>query len=188
LSGGGDPRRPPKWRLFVALDLPREVRAALDRWRPRDDALRAVGESNLHLTLCFLGWRDEARVAEIAAAVQACAAPVGEVALGEAVWLPPRRPRVLAVVLDEPSGALAALQAAVVGAMVRVAGHEPEARPFRPHVTVARVRRGARARRGELPAPPDRRFVPPALTLYRSHMQRAGARYEPVVRAALARE
>jgi 2'-5' RNA ligase len=172
-------------RLFVAADLPDDVRAALAAWRPDDGALRVVDAQGLHVTLCFLGWRDEARAEAIGAAAAACAAPVGPLTVQAGLWLPPRRPRVLAVRLDDPEGRLAALQQRVSDAMVRAAGHEPEARPFLPHVTVARVRRGARAPRGELAPPPALRFAPPALTLYRSHMSRDGARYEPLASAPL---
>ena len=51
-----------------------------------------------------------------------------------------------------------------------------------PHVTVARVRRGARAPSGDLRPPPQLPFRPNALTLFRSHLGSAGARYELVHR------
>jgi RNA 2',3'-cyclic 3'-phosphodiesterase len=172
-------------RLFVAVQLPDDVRAALAAWRPDDRTLRPVDVEGLHVTLCFLGWRDEARADAIGAAATACAAPVGALTVQAGLWLPPRRPGVLAVRLDDPEGRLVALQERVSDAMVRAAGYEPETRPFLPHVTVARVRRGARAPRGELAPPPALPFVPPALTLYRSHMSREGARYEPLASAPL---
>jgi len=172
-------------RLFVAVALPHEVRAALADWRPRDDALRPVDPEHLHLTLCFLGWRDDSAVPRIGDAAMACARALPAVGLGAARWLPPRRPRVLAVELDDAEGELAALAARVSDAMVDAAGYVPEKRPFLPHVTVARVRRGARAPRGELPEPPRLRFTPAALTLYRSHMRREGAIYEALVSAPL---
>jgi 2'-5' RNA ligase len=174
-------------RLFVAAELPEEVRDVLAAWCPRDEALRPVGVEGLHVTLCFLGWRDADAVAGIGAAVEKYAAPVGEVSVLEGLWLPPRRPRVLAVGLEDPSGRLGALAASVVAAMVSAAGHEREKRPFLPHVTVARVRRGARAPRGGLPPPPAVRFTPSALTLFRSHLGPAGARYEALGRTELPR-
>jgi 2'-5' RNA ligase len=172
-------------RLFVAVTLPGDVREALARWRPRDDALRAVDPEALHVTLAFLGWRDDSAVERIGAAATACASSVGDLAVGAGLWLPPRRPRVLTVELDDPDGKLTALQARVSDAMVTAAGYVPEKRPFLPHVTVARVRRGARAPRDELPDPPALRFAPAALTLYRSHMKREGATYEALVQKPL---
>jgi hypothetical protein len=50
---------------------------------------------------------------------------------------------------------------------------------------VARVRRGERVRARPLPDPPPTRFAPPALTLYRSRLSRAGAEYEALARAEL---
>jgi RNA 2',3'-cyclic 3'-phosphodiesterase len=172
-------------RLFVAVALPDEVRSALADWRPRDDALRPVDPDHLHVTLCFLGWRDDSAVRRIGDAAMACARALPAVAVGGARWLPPRRPRVLAVELDDAEGELGALQARVSDAMVDAAGYVPEKRPFLPHVTVARVRRGARAPRGEPPEPPGLRFTPAALILYRSHMRREGARYEALASAPL---
>ena len=53
----------PRARLFVALELPREVVARLVAWRAplvrEHDWLRAVRPDSLHVTLCFLGWLDE---------------------------------------------------------------------------------------------------------------------------------
>ena len=172
-------------RLFVAAELPEDVRAALAAWRPDDPALRAVDTAGVHVTLCFLGWVDETRVDAVGAAATACAAPVGELAVREGLWLPPRRPRVLTIALDDPDGRLGAVQQAVVEAMVGAAGYVPEKRPFLAHVTVARVRRGGRAPRGELPGPPALGFTPAALILNRSHMRREGATYEALVSAPL---
>jgi 2'-5' RNA ligase len=70
-------------------------------------------------------------------------------------------------------------------ALAAEAGYQPEQRPFRAHVTVGRVRRGERVRPVALPDPPAGPFAAPALTLYRSRLQRAGAEYEPLARAEL---
>jgi RNA 2',3'-cyclic 3'-phosphodiesterase len=176
-------------RLFAALELPGEVRAELARWRDgvlaQVEGLRAVREEGLHVTLVFLGHRPEEDVPAIGEAVTEAVAPVGEMVVGASAWLPPRRPRVLAVDLENPDGSCAALQARVSEALVRVAGYEPEQRPFRAHVTVARVRGRERVRPVELEPPAALRFTPSALVLYRSRLERGGARYEPVVRVAL---
>jgi len=183
-------------RLFVALDLPEEAREALAAWGREVAApdgperrLRLIPADALHVTLCFLGWRDEGQAEKIAAlalgALGESAAPP-RLALGEAAWLPPRRPRVLAVDLADSDGALARLQARVSDALEVGCAFEPEKRPFRPHVTVARVPRGARAgSRDELAPPPPLEFPGAAVTLYRSRLSRAGAHYEPLARAEL---
>jgi RNA 2',3'-cyclic 3'-phosphodiesterase len=182
-------------RLFVALDLPAAAREALATWgsevagRDGERRLRLVPAEALHVTLCFLGWRDDGRIEEIAALALGA---VGErpaaphLALGDAAWLPPRRPRVLAVDLADSDGALERLQARVSDALEAGCAFEPEKRPFRAHVTVARVPRGARAgSRDELAPPPPLEFPGAAVTLYRSRLSRAGAHYEPLARAEL---
>lgn len=190
-------------RLFVALELPGPVREALVSWREpivaERSELRSLAPDSLHVTLCFLGsrWADE--IPQIAAACVLAAggslvehagrraageAPL-ELSLGEPLWLPPRRPGVLAVSLDSPDGAVARLQAALARALVEGGWYEPESRPFLAHVTVARVRKGARIRREELPAPAATPFRATTVTLYRSRLGVGLARYEPLQSVSL---
>jgi 2'-5' RNA ligase len=143
-----------------------------------------VAEESLHVTLVFLGEQPDAGPAAnalIAALQPVPAAP--RLRVGDPLWLSPRRPHVLTVGLEDPSGGLARIHAAVLEAMVREAGHEAGARAFRPHVTVARVR--GRIRPFELPGPPPLEFQPPAVTLYRSRLGRGPARYEQVASVPL---
>ena len=183
-------------RLFVALDLPEDAREALAAWGREvaspdgtERRLRLIPAEALHVTLCFLGWRDEGQAEEIGALALGAlreGAPAPRLTLGAAAWLPPRRPRVLAVDLADAGGALADVQARVSDALAAGAAFVPEKRPFRPHVTVARVPRGARAGgREEPPPPPPLEFPGAAVTLYRSRLSRAGAHYEPLARAEL---
>ena len=71
--------------------------------------------------------------------------------------MPPRRPRLFALDLADEGGRAAALQAAVAGALERAGVYEPERRPFWPHVTLARVKRGERRAAGAAPRPIRRR-------------------------------
>jgi 2'-5' RNA ligase len=175
---------PERVRLFAALELPLHAREALERWSTsaiRDlPALRRISGDALHVTLCFLGWRAANEIEEIgeACAVAVATRPAPELSLAEPVWLPERRPRVLAVRLHDPSGALARLQAALVTALSGGGWYAPEARPFLAHVTAARVPRGARVRPAALACLPPVAFSGAGVTLYRSHLGSAGARYE----------
>lgn len=175
-------------RLFVALDLPDDVRAALAAWADAaaPAAVRRVAPQNLHVTLAFLGSRDvgEANAAGALLAQAARALPAQQTA--GALWLPPRRPGVLTVALRRDD-ALAALQGDLVAALADAIGSRPERRAFRPHVTVGRVARGTRldARRPLDPPAPELSFRAPAITLYRSHTAAGGARYEPLERVGL---
>jgi 2'-5' RNA ligase len=174
-------------RLFVALELPVAVRAdlaAFGRAAERDPALRAVGEEGLHLTLAFLGHRDVADIAPAAEAVRGVPTTPPALSLGEPLWLAPRRPHVLTVALDDLDGTLAELRAQVVDRLAAALEWRPEDRPFRPHVTVARVRRGARPHR-DLPDIPQATFAGDAVVLFRSHLGHGPARYEPLERVDL---
>jgi len=181
--------RPARARLFVALDLPAEVREDLAAWAARvtrgRDGLRLIDADMLHLTLCFLGWREETEAEAIGETIAACAGPLPDLVVGEAAWLPPRRPRVLAVDLQDGEDALSALQSRVSEALVASIGFKPERRAFRAHVTVARVQGGVRLRPHVLDAPQTAPFRGTALTLYRSSLRRGGARYSPLARVPL---
>jgi RNA 2',3'-cyclic 3'-phosphodiesterase len=175
----------PTERLFVALDLPGPARQALVRFRDAaaDAALwRPVPEESFHVTLAFLGHRPpehRERVAAVLRGLEPWDPP--PLALGAGLLLPPRRARVLAVELVDAGGGLGALQAAVAGGLAAAALYEPEARAFRPHVTVARLRSGARAARVLETAPEALEFRAGAVTFYRSLLRRGGAVYEPLM-------
>lgn len=167
------------WGRIAAAGL--GLRTARGGRRP----LRLLEPESLHLTLCFLGSRPVAEIDTIAAALGSGAASVGELSVGAPLWLPPRRPRALAVEVHDAAGELAALQGEVSRAIAAVCDWEPERRRFRAHITLARLGAGVRWRSGEpeprLPSTPPIRFTPPALILYRSWLSRSGASYEPVV-------
>ena len=167
--------------------LPRDVVEALAAFARAADreGLRLLPPESLHVTLAFLGERPDEEADHVAAALGAAAAPAGPLGLAGPAWLPPRRPGVLAVDLDDPDGGCARLQRAVSEALVALGVFAPERRPFRPHVTVARVRRGARVDRSLPPLPAGRIFSATALTLYRSRLGPKGARYEALSRTPL---
>jgi 2'-5' RNA ligase len=175
-------------RLFVALDLPAAARTALAAFRDRADPKlwRPVPDEALHVTLVFLGHLPEGTSARVGEIVRACAGPAADLALGPALLLPPRRPRVLSAQVEDRSGALGALQARLAGALADAGLHEPERRAYRPHATVARLRAGVPPPRGAAVEGPETvAFAGEAVTLYRSRLSRAGARYEPLERVAI---
>lgn len=154
------------------------------------DALRPVRPEALHVTLCFLGWKPEEAIEPLRALVEASTAGIGGVAglaLGAPLWLPRRRPRVLALALEDRHGQLGELQGRLAERLVADGWYEPELRPYLPHVSVARVRGGTSVPRGvELPPVPPLGFDGAAVTLYRSRLASSGARYEPLFVGKLA--
>jgi 2'-5' RNA ligase len=178
-------------RLFVALDLPAAARAALGSWSEAafaaDPALRLLRPESLHVTLVFLGWRGEEEVDRIGDAALGSLAGLAVPRLSPSgvVALPRRRPRLFAVELADPADRAVAVQGAVESALVGAGFHDPEERDFWPHVTVARVRRGARPRRPDVAPLPDEAFDATEVVLYRSDTRPDGARYTPLARRSV---
>jgi 2'-5' RNA ligase len=175
-------------RLFVAVEVPDETRRALAAFRDAaaDPAVwRPVPDESLHLTLAFLGNRPEGDVDTCARVLAAAVAgPAPGLSLAGPLLLPPRAARVLCADVDDPAGALGRIQAAVSEGLAGAAVYVPEKRPFRPHITVARLQRGARPPRASesLPVPEPLEFEAECVTLFRSRLSAGGSRYEPLVR------
>ncbi|MDQ6835782.1 MAG: RNA 2',3'-cyclic phosphodiesterase [Actinomycetota bacterium] len=145
-----------------------------------DSSWRTVAAAGLHVTLCFLGGQP---LSEIEAITAACATITGcprmPLQLGDILWLPRRRPRVLAVGLTDPDGVLGALQAALADRLQHGGWYERERRRFMPHITVARARGHASRRLGQaLSAPSALSFEGASVALLRSWPQPGGSRYE----------
>lgn len=176
----------------MALELPEHARRSIAEWRDRAiarrDDLRPVAPDALHVTLCFLGWRAEKEVGRIAATIAAASAGQGSprLAARNLEPIPRRRPRLFALDLMDEEDRASSLQASVAEALASARLYEPEARPFWPHVTLARVKRGARAEPLRAPAPPADPFQATEVTLYRSTLRPQGALYEPLEQVRLA--
>ena len=141
------------WRLFIAIELPSNVRRTLaDHIQRLREALPEASaswarEENLHLTLKFLGDTELNRVDALSQAIQraANAAEPFEINIESCGAFPPNgAPRVLWVGVQDPRGQLASLQRKLEDECANV-GFAREQRPFRPHLTIARIRnpRGA---------------------------------------------
>lgn len=180
-------------RLFVALELCDRVVRELVKWRPGAvagiDGVRLVRPEDLHVTLCFLGWQG---VGEIDAIAGACASVggtgVASLRLGEPVWLPRRRPRVLAVGFEDLEGVLGRMQGSLSDALAGGGWYEAEARPYLAHVTVARLGRASRvpaSRARSIEGPRTLTFEGSTVTLYRSRLSPKGAQYEALASVEL---
>jgi 2'-5' RNA ligase len=168
-------------RLFVALDLPREVARAVTDWQQRElgdrEDLRLAG--SLHLTLCFLGDTPRDRVTAIQEAIGTVAWSPVVTRFAEPLFLPERgQKRVVALRLDDPMDVLAALQADVAAALAGRGLFKPEKRPFLPHLTVARYRRPGHPFSLQNVTIPE--FGVVRMVLYSSLLERAGAVHTPV--------
>lgn len=186
----------PRARLFVALDLPDEVREGIVAWGRRelaDPALRVVRPESLHVTLAFLGYLPEREIERLGEIVENLRSVAPEIRLGEPVGKPSGRyPRLFALPVESP-GAID-LQAEVEEKLVEARLYKPEKRPFWPHVTVARVKpegKGAKRARhvevlpGGLPKDLLQSTRAVRTRLYRSELKPSGAEYLPLAQVEL---
>lgn len=189
-------------RLFVGIDLEPQLAASLEedaaalrsslhRTCPRLPA-RWVSRANLHLTLVFIGHVADAEV------------PVLKSSLGPPFEVRPFELRVEGFGTFPASGPLRVIWMGVVAGMrelslvhseitARLAreGHAAEARPYAPHLTIARVKdargpsaqaardvaRKARGRGGSTRVE--------EVTLFQSHQSSAGSVYDRLLRIPL---
>jgi len=187
-------------RLFVGVPLEADALGWADALGAR---LRAacteahwkaswVPPRNMHLTLQFLGEVDPARTDALGAALAPLGArPALTLGLGGLGAFPSvERPSVLWVGARTGVAELTELATAVAGALEPL-GFAPEARPFHPHLTLARVRRAGSAL-GPLFAtleqggPAGCQSRATEIVLYRSERQSDGNHYEPIRRVPLA--
>lgn len=123
-------------RMFVALWPGQAVREALRQWRNGvawPPSASPVGTKQLHVTLHFLGSVTRERIPELAQGLDVRIDPF-ELEFGHReVW----HGGVAVLAPDLVPAPLLALHASLGDALVRM-GLTPEARPYRPHVTLAR--------------------------------------------------
>ena len=181
-------------RLFVAIELPDEVRRALEQTTAAlrralpEGSLRWVRPDGIHVTLKFLGATPAARVDAVrdalASAVGGAAAfdlrPGGIGSFGGR-----RNLRVVWVGVEGDTAALAALAERIEAAMEPL-GFAREQRAFNAHLTLARVRDEATPSEREqisdalasFPSAAMLSFRAADVSLMRSTLGRGGAKYD----------
>jgi RNA 2',3'-cyclic 3'-phosphodiesterase len=187
------------WRLFLAIPTPDPVRERMahlvERLGGRGWPVRWTDPEQAHLTLHFIGEVESSQAELLRLALPTEAARHAPFALttGKLGLFPTdRKPRVIWLGLDGDFEPMRALYGDL-GAMLARYEFPVEQRPLAPHLTLGRVRdqptraaemeisttvRGWQA--GEPLAMPVEEVV-----LYRSHLSKDGARYEPIARGRL---
>jgi RNA 2',3'-cyclic 3'-phosphodiesterase len=185
------PREPKGVRAFVAIRMNEQVEDSvartIDQLKHPHDGVRWVPRANLHITLKFLGPAvDSHRLQRLTAGLHQLAtrtAPFEVAAIGIGAFPDLEHPRAIWVGLHSvQSGALAAL-AARLETVAAEYGFEREKRRWTGHLTIGRVRDEQinGATHEALRAAREREFGVSkieSLTLYRSNLGPAAARYE----------
>ena len=138
-------------RSFIAVPVGEEVEKAVENvegalMRSRAD-VKWVRPGNVHITLKFLGDVEAGRLGEVSGALTQAlegARAFDAVVSGVGTFPPnPRRARVVYMGLSEGADDMKDLAGRTEEAMAAV-GFERETRPFKSHLTIGRVKRGAR--------------------------------------------
>ncbi len=172
-------------RLFTALDIPDAIRQQIDGLiqdlRPTG-RLRWSPAANLHITTKFIGEAPADRLAVIQDALRRVPTN-GPMSIGIRGfgWLPdPEMPKVAYVAIEAPP-ALQELHVATDAALAEL-GIPPEQKPFRPHLTIARIALNERIDKlhkalAALPPIDFGEFRATEFGLYESRMQPRGSIY-----------
>ena len=196
--------RQSRLRLFVALDLPAEAKAALAATVGQLQSVipagvRWVNPAGIHLTLKFLGDTEAGMVTPLLMALREMAAAGDPMPFplhldGLGVFPNYREPRGIYAGVGGDLDSLVKAQQRGEQAIVRL-GFPQEKRPFRPHLTLGRVRDGvapaARRQIGDTIArqaaalSPEYAWTAGEICLIRSNLTPSGAVYTTWGRAAL---
>jgi 2'-5' RNA ligase len=184
-------------RLFVALDIPGQIRAHMVEYLTRARGLvpeaRWARPEGLHVTLKFIGEVSDAKVPEMKAALAGVKAVPLDVIFANAGFFPSAKsPRVFWIGVE--GGTALSQLAAIIDDATHKLGIAREERAFSPHLTLARAGSGPGAHHQLRPlaallesgAPPQfgtmtaREFF-----LYQSQLQRGGSKYTKLQRFPL---
>lgn len=187
------------WRVFCAVEIPATARrllldhiARLKAAAPQAQASWSR-ETNLHLTLKFLGEISQASVKHLSDATSRAVAGLStfSIRLEDAGVFPNHgAPRVLWIGINDFAGKLAELHARLED-QAALAGFAKDSRRFQPHLTLARLRKPLHAR--TLAAAHERLAFAPQeiavseLLVIRSELSSAGSKYTVVSRHPLNR-
>ena len=186
-------------RLFVAIELNDEARAAMDRERQRLVSamgaaardVRWVRPEHLHVTLVFLG---EVAASQSSAVIEALTRnfeqPPYDMTIGGLGIFPTRgAPRALWAGVPAGFDETVALQSQVTSRLPTTTHRRSarDTRAFTPHLTLARWRRGHSSRRWMLKQPTHSLAVVPVegVTLFESRLSRGGPTYTALARPRL---
>ena len=185
-------------RAFIAVEIDplvvRKIVQAIETLKPRIEGIRWVAPENLHVTLKFLAYIDEAQVDPITATLEdhlRLFSPFIISAKGLGTFPNPRRPHVLWVGLE---GTQLGVLAATVERALDPLGFLPEKRAFQPHLTIGRWRESQKSSpqlAQDLERWSDHCFgdsAVAAVTLFQSILKPQGAEYRALRRIALAED
>jgi 2'-5' RNA ligase len=183
-------------RTFIAIEIPNEIKqqiaAAQAGFRNADIDASWPRPEGIHLTLKFLGEVPETQTSDIVRALQNSVRGMRpfRIEIGGAGAFPnARNARVLWIGVTGEMEELNRLQAGVEDAMARI-GFDREDKPFKPHLTLARIKY-IRSRDRWLAAMDQVKdirlagFEVESISLMKSELKRTGAKYAEIAKIEL---
>ena len=184
-------------RIFIALDLPEEIRVHLreyiERMRPLAPDAPWVRAESLHVTLKFIGEAKDPRVEEVKGVLRQIKSAPFEVEFKDVGFFPSHNSGRVFWVGVHDGDALPALAGNIDQALQKI-GIPGETRDYHPHLTLARAgtKKGAYQTFKQLPKgvnpeehPYFGKMTAREFFLYRSELSRGGARYTKLERFGL---
>lgn len=184
-------------RLFIAVELPPDVKTSLLEFQERlKRGAQFTGAhptwiqpQNLHLTLAFLGDQKAQCIPPISDAMRTAAAATNGFSLrlkGLELFPNPKAPKVLSIEVQGQVQKLMSMQQLLVEQLEH-AGFKLETRPFRPHLTLARIKSakgvsGLRDLARSHSAMAAGEFEVPDIVLFQSTLSSEGPTYTALAR------
>ena len=183
-------------RTFIAFELPKNIISSISKVQEgiRSYGLKArwVRPENIHLTLKFLGNIKEADIEKIGGAIFESAkeyAPISLTAKGIGVFPGIKRPRVIWVGIRGETDLLVGLQKRLDEKFETI-GFQPENRPFKGHLTLARIKKKINSKKlidaikefGEFES---ETFIADNIYLFKSDLKSSGAVYTKLMSITL---
>ncbi|PWN07738.1 RNA 2',3'-cyclic phosphodiesterase [Rhodohalobacter mucosus] len=129
-------------RLFVSIDPPSQIRKQLAAWIPDNSGIKKTAPRNMHLTLLFLGEQSREKSHIICESLQKVRFRSFQMTVQEIGAFPDKRSPAVVWAGAEGTPELFNLQKKIENQLSLFT--EPDLRPFRPHITLARVKNPAR--------------------------------------------
>lgn len=166
-------------RVFVAINLPDEIKDKLVKWQEvhKNFNVRWTKKNSLHITLYFIGWVEEEKIKNISLQLKAIADNYRsfDIYLTEITVGPDKKgPRIIwanGFLADE----LKNLQISIASA-VKDFANKTENRPFRPHLTLARNKGRIKFFKEDI----DLKFRVESFELMESRLLKDGAEYRVI--------
>ncbi|MFC1726821.1 RNA 2',3'-cyclic phosphodiesterase, partial [candidate division KSB1 bacterium] len=134
-------------RTFIAIKIPGSVKSDINNWQDKlrgiVSGIKWVKSDNIHITLKFLGNIEEKMVLQLKEAIERSVENVSPFEIevkGEGCFPNVNRPRVVWVGVDKGKDIISETVLKIENECSKL-GFDRENRPYRPHLTVGRVKK-----------------------------------------------